>query len=57
MLKTTTIVLQQFHMYSFVLFDLQAEGHTIGGEEGGGISTAIESGEKASIFASVAKDD
>jgi hypothetical protein len=44
-------------MYSFVLFDLQAEDHTIGGEEGGGISTAIESGEKASIFASVAKDD
>jgi hypothetical protein len=33
-------------MYSFVLFDLQAEDHTIGGEEGGRISTAIESGEK-----------
>jgi hypothetical protein len=44
-------------MYSFVLFDLQAEDHTIGGEEGGRISTAIESGEKASISASVAKDD
>jgi hypothetical protein len=57
MLKTTTIVLEQFHMYSFVLFDSQAEDHAIGGEEGGGLSTAIESGEKVSISASVAKDD
>jgi hypothetical protein len=43
-------------MYSFVLFDSQAEDHAIG-EEGGGLSTAIESGEKVSIYASVAKDD
>ena len=46
-------------MYSFVLFDSQAEDHAIGGEEGGGLSTAIESGEKIliSISASVAKHD
>jgi hypothetical protein len=44
--------------YVFVrLFDLQAEDHTIGREEGGRISTTVGSGEKASISASVSKDD